>query len=87
MLNYMRNTAEGMINLCRLYYMVEVTNIDVLKLCRVHTDLICPGKIWSTIILIVILKCYDQVSLSIVIESVFFLLLFFICSELCHTLK
>ena len=34
-------------------------------------DLICPDKIWSIIVLVIILKCYDQVSLSIAIESDF----------------
>ena len=51
--------------------MVDITNIDILKLCGVHIDLICPDKIWSIIILVIILKCYDQVSLSIAIESDF----------------
>ena len=64
--------------------MVGVTNIDILKLREIHIDLICPDKIWSIIILIIILgfpgssdgkesacKFYDQVSLSIAIESDF----------------
>ena len=51
--------------------MVDVTNIDILKLCEIHIDLICPDKIWSIIILVIILKPYDQVSLSIAIESDF----------------
>ena len=51
--------------------MADVTNIDILKLCEIHIDLICPDKIWSIIILIIILKCYDQVYLSIAIESDF----------------
>ena len=51
--------------------MVDVTNIDILKLCEIHTDLICPDKRWSIIILVIILKYYDQVSLSIAIESGF----------------
>ena len=51
--------------------MVDVTNIGTLKLCEIHTDLICPDKIWSIIILVIILKCNDQVSLSITIESDF----------------
>ena len=51
--------------------MVDVTNIDILKLCEIHIDLICPGKIWSIIILVIILKCYDQVYLSIAMESDF----------------
>ena len=71
MLNYIRSPVEGVINLFRLYCMVDVTNIDSLKLCEIHIDLICPDKIWSIIILIIILKCYDQVSLSIAIESDF----------------
>ena len=71
MLNYIRSTAEGGINLLRLYCMVDVTNIDILKLCKIHTDVICLDKIWLIIILVIILKCYDQVSLSIAIESDF----------------
>ena len=49
--------------------MVDVTNIDILKLNEIHIDLICPDKIWSIIILVIILKSYDQVPLSIAIES------------------
>ena len=71
MLNYMRSIAEGVINLFRLHCMVDVTNTDILKLCEIHIDLICPDKIWSIIILVIILKCYDRVSLSIAIESDF----------------
>ena len=67
----MGSTVKGVINLFRLYYVVVVTNIDSLKLCEIHIDLICPDKIWLTIILVIILKCYDQVSLSIAIESDF----------------
>ena len=51
--------------------MADVTNIDILKLCEIHIDLICPDKIWSIIILVIILTHYDQVSLSIAIESDF----------------
>ena len=51
--------------------MVDITNIDILKLHEIHIDLICPDKIWSIIILVIIFKCYDQVSLSITIESGF----------------
>ena len=51
--------------------MVDVTNIDILKLCEIHTDLICPDKRWSILILVIICMYYDQVSLSITIESVF----------------
>ena len=64
MLNYIRNAVEGVINLFRLYCMVDVTNIDILELCEIRLDLICPDKIWSIIILVIILKCYDQLSLS-----------------------
>ena len=71
MLNYMGSTVEGVINLFRLHCMVDVTNIYILKLCKIHIDLICPHKIWSIIILVIILKCYDHVSLSIAIESDF----------------
>ena len=49
----------------------DVTNIDIPKLCKIHIDLICSDKIWSIIILVIILKSYDQVSLSIAIESDF----------------
>ena len=51
--------------------MVDITNKDILKLCEIHIDLICPDKIWSVIVLVIILKCYDQVYLSIAIESDF----------------
>ena len=71
MLNCMRITVAGVADLFRLYCMVNVTNIDVLKLREIHIDLICSHEIWSIIILIIILKCYDQVSLSIAIESDF----------------
>ena len=63
--------VEGVINLFRLYCMVDFTNIDILKLCEIHIDLICPDKIWSNIILVIILKCYDQVSLLVAIEPDF----------------
>ena len=71
MLNYMGSTVKGMKNLFRLYSMFDVTNIDILKLCEIHAGLISPDKIWSIIILVMILKCYDQVSLSIAVESDF----------------
>ena len=71
MLNYIRSNVEGVINLFRLYCRVDITNIGILELCKIHIDLICPDKIWSIIILVVVLKCYDQVSLSITIESDF----------------
>ena len=58
MLNYMEIAIEGVINLLRLYCMVDVTNIDILKLCGIHIDLICPDKIWLIIILVIMLKCY-----------------------------
>ena len=67
----MGSTVKGVINLFRLYCMVDVANIDILKLCKIHLDLICPDKIWSIIILVIILKCNDQISLSIAIESDF----------------
>ena len=51
--------------------MADVTNIYILKLCKIHIDLTSPDKIWSIIILVIILKCNDQVSLSIAIESDF----------------
>ena len=47
MLNYMGSTVKGVKNLFRLYCIVDVTNIDILKLCEIHIDLICPDKIWS----------------------------------------
>ena len=40
--------------------MVDVTNIDILKLCRIHIDLICPDKMWSIIILVIMLKGYKS---------------------------
>ena len=40
-------------------------------MCEMHIDLICPDKRLSIIILVIILKYYDQVSLSIAIESDF----------------
>ena len=67
----MGSSVEVMINLLRLYCMVDFTNIDILKLCKIHLDLICPDKTWSVIILVIILNCYDQVSLPIKIESDF----------------
>ena len=67
----MRSTVEGVTNLFRLYCMVDVTSIDILKLCEIHIDLICSDKIWSIIILVIILECYEQVSLSVAIESNF----------------
>ena len=42
--------------------MVDVTNIDILELRELHIHLICPDTV---------LNCYDQVSLSIAIESDF----------------
>ena len=36
----------------------DVTNIDIPKLCKIHIDLICPDKIWSITILVIILKSY-----------------------------
>ena len=71
MLNYMRSTAEGVINLFRSYCIVDVSNTDILKLREIHINPICPDKIWSIIILVIILRSYDQVSLSITIESDF----------------
>ena len=62
MLNYKGSTVEGVINLLRLYCMVDVTNIDILELCEIHIHLICPDTV---------LNCYDQVSLPIAIESGF----------------
>ena len=38
--------------------MVDVTNIDILILCGIHKDLICPDTILSILILVIILKCY-----------------------------
>ena len=47
MLNYMGSTVKRVKNLFRLCCMVDVTNIDILKLCEINIDLICPDKIWS----------------------------------------
>ena len=71
MLNFMRSTVAGVADLFRLYCMINVTNIDVLKLREIHIDLICSHEIWSIIILVTLSKCYDQVSFSIAIESDF----------------
>ena len=54
MLNYKGSTVEEVINLLRLYCMVDVTNIGILKLCGIHIDLIRPNKMWSTIILLIL---------------------------------
>ena len=67
----MGSTIKGVKNLLRLYHMVDITNKDILKLCEIHIDLICPDKIWSLIILVIILKCYNQVSLLTAIEADF----------------
>ena len=56
MFNYMGSTIEGVKNF-RLYCMVDVTNIDILKLCGIHIDPICPDKMLSVIILVIMLKC------------------------------
>ena len=40
--------------------MADVTNIDILKLCEIHIDLIWPDKIWSTIILVIMFLCQLQ---------------------------
>ena len=71
MLNYMGSTVKRVKNLFRLYCMVDVTNVAILKLCEFHIDLIYPDKTWSIIILVIILKFYDQVSSSIAIKSGF----------------
>ena len=34
--------------------MVDVTNIDILKLCDINIDLIWPDKIWSIITLVML---------------------------------
>ena len=41
----MGSTVKRVKNLFRLYCMVDVTNIDILKLCEIHIDLIRPDKI------------------------------------------
>ena len=56
----MGSTVEGVINLLRLYCMVDVTNTDILKLCGIHIDLICSDKMLSVIILVTTLKCYKS---------------------------
>ena len=56
MLNYMGRIV-GERYILSGYCMVDVTNIDILILCGIHTDLICPDKILSIIILVIILKC------------------------------
>ena len=44
MLNYMGSSVEWVINLLGLYRMVDVTSIDILKLCGISIDMICPDK-------------------------------------------
>ena len=45
MLSYMGNIVEGMINLLRSYYTVDLLiYIYILKLCGIRIDLICPDK-------------------------------------------
>ena len=68
----MGSTVEGVIDLLRLCCVVGVTNTDILKLCGVHIDLICPNKMWSTIILYLSCKSVtshsnDQATLSIAV--------------------
>ena len=43
----MGSIARGVIYLLRLYCIVDVTNIDILKLCEIHKDLICSDKMLS----------------------------------------
>ena len=71
MLNYIRSNVEGGDKSFQVILYGCVTNIDSLRLCEIHIDVICPDKIMLIIILVIILKCYDQVSLSIAIESDF----------------
>ena len=47
---------KGVINLLRLYCMVDISNIAILKLYGIHEDLMCPDKM--SIIILVILKYY-----------------------------
>jgi len=60
MLNYMGNTVGGVVNLLRLYCMVDITNIDILKLCGIHKDMICPDKMLSMTRLLCQLQ-YNQI--------------------------
>ena len=53
----MVSIIKWVINLFLLYCMVNVTSIDILKLCEIHIELICTDKIWSVIILLITLKC------------------------------
>ena len=39
-LSHKGSTVEGVINHFRLYCMVDIANIGILKLCKIHTDLI-----------------------------------------------
>ena len=40
--------------------MVDATNIDILELCGIHENLICPGIMLSVIILVIMSKCYKS---------------------------
>ena len=54
-LNYMVNIVGKVIDFLSLYSTIDVTDIDILK---IHEDHMCPDKMLSIIILVIILKCY-----------------------------
>ena len=60
----MGSTIEGVIDLLRLCCVVGVTNTDILKLCGVHIDLMCPNKMWSTIILYLPVKVLQVTAMT-----------------------
>ena len=60
----MGSTVEGVIDLLRLCCVVGVTNTDILKLCGVHIDLMCPNKMWSTIILYLPVKVLQVTAMT-----------------------
>ena len=60
----MGSTLEGVIDLLRLCCVVGVTNTDILKLCGVHIDLMCPNKMWSTIILYLPVKVLQVTAMT-----------------------
>ena len=51
----MVNIVGKVIDFLSLYSTIDVTNIDILK---IHEDHMCPDKMLSIIILVIILKCY-----------------------------
>ena len=44
MLNYMGSIVGGVMESSQVILYIDVTNIDILKLCEIHIDLICLIK-------------------------------------------